>query len=79
MRQTHMCEAGQPVSLSMSQKVSVCVCARVVGHCAGVGAVQINSSAYGDGWMMKVKVSDPSELDNLMNAEAYEKTIAEAH
>ena len=41
--------------------------------------MQINSAAYGDGWMMKVKASDPSELDSLMNAEAYEKTIAEAH
>ncbi len=41
--------------------------------------MQINSSAYDDGWMMKVKVSDASELDDLMNATDYEKTIEEAH
>ncbi len=40
---------------------------------------QINSSAFGDGWMMKIKASDPSELDSLMDATAYEKTTDEAH
>ena len=32
----------------------------------------INEDAFGN-WIMKVKVSDPSELDNLMDAEAYKK------
>ena len=45
----------------------------------GLAAVQINSSAFGDGWMMKIKASDPSELDSLMDAAAYEKTTEEAH
>lgn len=33
----------------------------------------INKDAYGN-WIMKVKMSDPSELDALMNASDYEKT-----
>ncbi|MEM8650816.1 MAG: glycine cleavage system protein GcvH [Pseudomonadota bacterium] len=31
----------------------------------------INSAAQGDGWLFKIKVSDQSELDGLMNEEAY--------
>ena len=35
----------------------------------------VNSDPYGDGWMIKVKVSDPSELDSLMDAAAYSELI----
>jgi glycine cleavage system H protein len=31
----------------------------------------INTDPYGNGWIIKVKLSDLSELDNLMDAEAY--------
>jgi len=31
----------------------------------------VNSSPYGDGWMIKLKVSDESERKALMNADAY--------
>ena len=31
----------------------------------------INSAAQGDGWLFKIKVSDQSELDGLMNEESY--------
>ena len=30
-----------------------------------------NSDPYGEGWLVKVKISDLSELDGLMNASAY--------
>ncbi len=33
---------------------------------------QVNNAPYTDGWMIKVRVSDPSALDKLMDAEAYE-------
>lgn len=36
----------------------------------------INKSPYDDGWMIKVKIADKSELDNLLDAEAYEKHIS---
>lgn len=35
----------------------------------------VNSDPYGAGWMIKVKMSDPSELDDLMSAEEYESHI----
>jgi glycine cleavage system H protein len=35
----------------------------------------INNDPYGDGWMIKVKLSDPSERDGLMDAAAYEGSL----
>ena len=35
----------------------------------------INEDPYGKGWIVKIKITDPSELDNLMDAEAYENTL----
>ena len=35
----------------------------------------INESPYGDGWIVKIKLSDPSELDDLMDSEAYEALV----
>lgn len=31
----------------------------------------VNNEPYGGGWMIKVEASDPSELETLMNADAY--------
>lgn len=31
----------------------------------------VNQDAYGDGWLMKIKLADESGLDDLMNADAY--------
>jgi glycine cleavage system H protein len=38
----------------------------------------MNSDPYGDGWMVKVKLSDPSETEQLMDAEACEKMLESA-
>ena len=35
----------------------------------------INSDAYGDGWIIKVKIADASELDALVDADAYKNSI----
>lgn len=35
----------------------------------------INSDPYGDGWIVKIKLSDPSEIDQLMDADAYKELI----
>ena len=35
----------------------------------------VNSDPYGDGWMIKVEIDDPSEVDDLLDAEAYKKLI----
>lgn len=37
----------------------------------------VNSSPYGDGWMVKIKLSDPAEQNGLMNSEAYEAHIGQ--
>lgn len=36
----------------------------------------VNDDPYGDGWMIKLKMSDPSELDDLMSSEEYQEIIA---
>ena len=36
----------------------------------------INEDPYGDGWMVKVKLSDPSEADALIDAEAYRSSLS---
>jgi glycine cleavage system H protein len=38
----------------------------------------VNSDPFGDGWMIKVKVADPGQLDGLLEAAAYDKLTAEA-
>jgi glycine cleavage system H protein len=35
----------------------------------------VNSDPYGDGWLVKMSVSDASEIDGLMTAEAYGELI----
>ena len=34
-----------------------------------------NSDPYGDGWIMEVKLDDPSELDELVDSETYQGTL----
>lgn len=36
----------------------------------------VNTDPYGDGWMIKVKIADASELDALMDAAAYTAAIS---
>ena len=36
---------------------------------------KVNTDPYGDGWMIKVKFSDASELDELMSADDYKELI----
>jgi glycine cleavage system H protein len=36
----------------------------------------INNDPYGDGWMVKIRLSDPSEVDGLMDVSAYEGTLS---
>jgi glycine cleavage system H protein len=41
---------------------------------------KVNQDAYGDGWLFRVQPSDASELDALMNGDAYAEFLAaEAH
>tara|TARA_B100000768_G_scaffold139546_1_gene130870 strand:+ start:5147 stop:5524 length:378 start_codon:yes stop_codon:yes gene_type:complete len=37
---------------------------------------KVNETPYEDGWMIKIKISNVSELDDLLSAEDYENTIS---
>jgi glycine cleavage system H protein len=37
---------------------------------------QINEDSYGEGWLVKVKLSDPSEIDQLMDADSYKSSLS---
>jgi glycine cleavage system H protein len=36
---------------------------------------QVNEDPYGDGWMVKIRLSNVGEVDELMDASAYEATL----
>jgi glycine cleavage system H protein len=38
----------------------------------------VNESPYGDGWMVVVEAADPSELESLMDAAAYQAFLGQA-
>ncbi len=37
---------------------------------------QVNEDPYGDGWLVKVRLTDPSEVDSLMDAESYRSSLS---
>ncbi|MBA7564710.1 Glycine cleavage system H protein [subsurface metagenome] len=37
----------------------------------------VNKDPYGNGWMIKVKISQPEEIDTLLKAQEYEKLVEE--
>jgi glycine cleavage system H protein len=52
----------------------------VEGNPALAGAPEtLNQDPYGKGWMFKLKPANAAELDQLLDAAAYEKVAAESH
>ena len=37
----------------------------------------VNDDPYGDGWLIRIRMSDPAEVDALMDADAYRAHVAE--
>jgi glycine cleavage system H protein len=37
----------------------------------------VNEDPYGEGWLIRIRLSDPSEVDALLNADAYRAFLAE--
>lgn len=37
----------------------------------------VNSDPYGEGWMIRLRVGDPSELDELLDSDAYRAIVEE--
>lgn len=68
---------GSEAAVVESVKAASEVYAPLSGEIVEVNAVlgdapgQINEDAEGNGWFMKIKLSDPGELDDLMDADDY--------
>lgn len=56
------------------------VSGRVIGVNEGLSGTpeEINSDPYGEAWILKIELEDPTELNNLLDASAYEKIIQES-
>ena len=37
----------------------------------------VNEDPYGDGWLVRIRLSDPSEVDSLLDLAAYRQVLAE--
>ena len=37
----------------------------------------MNEDPYGEGWLIRIRLGDPSEVDALLDAEAYKQVVAE--
>jgi len=74
---------GDDVAVAESVKAASDIYAPVSGEVVEVNEdledspELVNSDAYGDGWMFKVKLADESELAALLDAEGYENSIDE--
>lgn len=48
-----------------------------INEALGDAPETVNTSPFDDGWMFKMKLSEPSELNNLLDSEAYGAEIEE--
>ena len=37
----------------------------------------VNGDPYGEGWLVRIRLSEPGEVDSLLDAEAYKQVLAE--
>ena len=78
-------KAGGAAAVVESVKAASDVYAPINGEVIGINeqVIQnptlVNTDPAGKGWLFKVKVTDQSQLDNLLDEPAYHALIAEAH
>jgi glycine cleavage system H protein len=78
----HAVSAGEGCAVVESVKAASDVYAPVTGEITGVNSAlndepgRVNASPYGEGWLFRVKLADPAELNALLDAAAYEKLLA---
>lgn len=76
------CTAEQAIAVVESVKAASDIYAPVAGvildtnHLLGDTPELINTSPYADGWLYKMKPDDESDVESLMDAEAYSAQIA---
>ncbi|MDN8541708.1 MULTISPECIES: glycine cleavage system protein GcvH [unclassified Erwinia] len=74
---------GEDCAVAESVKAASDIYAPVSGEIVEVnGALEsepelVNSDPYSDGWLFRIKASDESELESLMDADAYKTSIDE--
>jgi len=49
-----------------------------INEAAGENPEKINEDPYGEGWLVRVRLSDPAEVDELLDAAAYRQLLAES-
>jgi len=75
--------AGEDVAVAESVKAASDIYTPVTGKVLEVNEnledspELVNSDAFGDGWLFKVKLADENELNALLDAQGYEASIAE--
>jgi glycine cleavage system H protein len=78
-------EQGGEAAVVESAKAASEVYAPVSGEIVAVNDVlagdpaQVNDDAMGTGWFIKIRLSDPKQLDALMDEAAYQAFVAEQH
>ena len=74
-------DQGDSVAVVESVKAASDIYAPVTGEVVAINEDLeddpglINNDPYGDGWLYEVALSDESELDDLLDAEAYEESL----
>jgi glycine cleavage system H protein len=74
---------GDDVAVAESVKAASDIYAPVTGEIVEVNEdledspELVNSDAFGDGWMFKIRIEDAGELESLLDAEGYENSIDE--
>ena len=74
-------DAGAEIAVIESVKAASDIYSPVTGEVIEVNPAledepeTVNHSPYADGWFFRIKVSNPSELDDMMDAERYLKAI----
>lgn len=72
---------GEPTVALESVKATADVYAPIAGEIVEVNLgladdpSPINEECYSDGWLMKIKVSNPSDMDALLDTDSYQKTL----
>lgn len=76
-------EKGEEFSLVESVKAASDIYSPVTGEIVAVNEEledapeTVNESAFGDGWIAKIKLADDSELADMLDASSYEANVAE--
>lgn len=76
-------EAGDECAVAESVKAASDIYAPISGEIVAVNdelgdsPELVNSDPYAGGWLFKIKASDESELDSLLDADAYKASIDE--